>query len=373
MLITPAALRMAWPAGTVAAVLVAVLAGLAVALTATPRDPNAEAPLRYARLLVMVICLLATAAGLTGSLAARGITIWALAMALGAGVIAALAGGSRTARIAGWLVTAAAGQSLALVVGLVAGLAVYWSGFLVALVAAAMLVVAALLPRLRRPEAVPETITVEAGSYAGAVLALLLASRSLPHLAVFACAWGVVLSIAAARPNRPRLYRNGLIWFATGHEVLAWWLFMDVSRVHLPEAYTLAVAAAALVIGYLEARRHPEVSSWLGYGVALVAAFLPSLAIVLTTGETPLRRGVLIVTAAAVLIVGSLRRLQAPVVVGGITLGVAALHELAVVSTAALLWTVMALVGAVLIGLGANYEKRRRELQKLRGALGRMR
>jgi hypothetical protein len=61
------------------------------------------------------------------------------------------------------------------------------------------------------------------------------------------------------------------------------------------------------------------------------------------------------------------------VVVGGITLGVAALHELAVVSTAALLWTVMALVGVVLIGLGANYEKRRRELQKLRGALGRMR
>jgi len=30
-------------------------------------------------------------------------------------------------------------------------------------------------------------------------------------------------------------------------------------------------------------------------------------------------------------------------------------------------------VGVVLIGLGANYEKRRRELQKLRGALGRMR
>jgi hypothetical protein len=107
--------------------------------------------------------------------------------------------------------------------------------------------------------------------------------------------------------------------------------------------------------------------------VALVAAFLPSLTIVLTTGETPLRRGLLIVTAAGVLVAGSLLRLQAPVVVGGITLGVAALHELAVVSTAALLWTVMALGGAVLIGLGANYEKRRRELQRLRGALGRLR
>ena len=373
LLIAPAALRMDWPAGPVAAVLVAVISGLAVALTASPPDTVAAAPLRYARALVAVICVLAGAAGLAGSLATRGVTIWALAMAMLAGLVAALVGGARTARVTGWLVTAAAGHLLALVVGLVAGLAVYWSAFLVALVAAGLLVLAALLPRLRRPDAAAESITVEASAYAGAVLALLLASRSLPHLAVFACAWGAVLAVAAARPNRPRLYRNGLIWFATGHEVLAWWLLMDVSRVALPEAYTLAVAAAALVIGYLEARRHPEVSSWLAYGVALVAAFLPSLTIVLTTGETPLRRGLLIVAAAAVLIVGSVLRLQAPVVVGGITLGVAALHELAVVSTAALLWTVMALVGAVLIGLGANYEKRRRELQRLRGALGRMR
>lgn len=373
LLIAPAALRVDWPAGPVAAVLVAVLSGLAVALTASPPDTVAAAPLRYARTLVAAICVLAGAAGLAGSLATRGLTIWALAMAMLAGLLAALVGGSRTARVTGWLVTAAAGHLLALVVGLVAGLPVYWSAFLVALVAAGLLVLAALLPRLSRPEAVAESITVEASAYAGAVFALLLASRSLPHLAVFACAWGAVLSVAAARPNRPRLYRNGLIWFATGHEVLAWWLLMDVSRVALPEAYTLAVAAAALVIGYLEARRHPEVSSWLAYGVALVAAFLPSLTIVLTTGETPLRRGLLIVAAAAVLIVGSVLRLQAPVVVGGITLGVAALHELAVVSTAALLWTVMAVVGAVLIGLGANYEKRRRELQRLRGALGRMR
>ncbi len=258
-------------------------------------------------------------------------------------------------------------------IGLVAGLPVYWSAFLVAIVAAGLLVLASLLPRLRSPNAQSEAVTVEASAYAGAVLALVLASRSLPHLAVFACAWGAVLSIAAARPNRPRLYRAGLIWFATGHEVLAWWLLMHVAKVALPEAYTLAVAVAALAIGYLEARRHPEVSSWVSYGVALVAAFLPSLAIVLTTGETPVRRGVLIVAAAAVLIAGSLLRLQAPVVIGGVTLGVAALHELAVVSTAALLWTVIALVGAALIGLGANYEKRRREIQRLRGALGRLR
>jgi hypothetical protein len=44
-----------------------------------------------------------------------------------------------------------------------------------------------------------------------------------------------------------------------------------------------------------------------------------------------------------------------------------------VVSTAALLWTVMALVGAGLVALGANFEKRRQDLLRLRGALGRLR
>jgi hypothetical protein len=33
----------------------------------------------------------------------------------------------------------------------------------------------------------------------------------------------------------------------------------------------------------------------------------------------------------------------------------------------------MALVGGLLVGLGANFEKRRRDLQRLRGALGRLR
>src|SRR5262249_49931499 len=155
-------------------------------------------------------------------------------------------------------------------------------------VAAALLVLASLLPRLRAPEAVGEATTVEASAYAGAVLGLLLAARSLPHLAVLACAWGAVLGIAAARPRRPKLYRSVLIWLAAAHEVAAWFLLMHIAGVALPEAYTLAVALVALITGYVEARRHPEISSWLSYGVALVAAFLPSLVIVLATGQTPL-------------------------------------------------------------------------------------
>jgi len=240
-------------------------------------------------------------------------------------------------------------------------------------VAGGLLVISSVLPRLQRPEAITETVTVEASSYAGAVLGILLASRSLPHLAAFVCAWGAVLGVAAAKPSRPRVYRSGLIWTAAAHEVAAWWLLMTIGNVGVPEAYTLAVAVVALITGYFESRRHPEISSWVSYGIALVAAFLPSLAIVLATGQTPLRRGLLIVASAVTVALGARRRQQAPVVVGGVVLTVAALHELAVVSTAALLWTVMALVGAGLVALGANFEKRRHDLIRLRGALGRLR
>jgi hypothetical protein len=373
LLIAPAALRMPWPAGPLAAVIVAALCGLGVALTPQPADSRAGEPLRASRRLVIVICLLAGGAGLAGSLATRHMTLLALAAATATGLGAALGGRSRPARTTGWLVTTLSGNLLALVIGSVAGLAVYWSAFLVGIVAAGLLLMSALLPRLRRPEAGSEAITVEAGAYAGAVLGALLAARSLPHLAVFLCAWGAVLGVAAMRPNRPRLYRNVLTWTAWAHEVVAWWLLMHVATVALPEAYTLAVAVVALILGYTEARRHPEISSWLAYGVALVAAFVPSLAIVLATGQTPLRRAVLILAAAATVALGSIRRQQAPVMVGSVVLTVAALHELAVLSTALLLWTLIGLVGALLVGLGANFEKRRRDIGRLRGALGRLR
>jgi len=307
------------------------------------------------------------------SLAARPATLTALAATALAGLVAALFGVSQPARITGWLVSASAGNLLALVIGSLAGLPTYVSAFLVGAVAGSQLIVAALLPHLRRPDAVSETITVEASAYAGAVLGLLLAARSLPHLAVFTCAWGAVLGVAATKPGRPRLYRSTLIWLGAIHEVVAWWLLMRLGGVGVPEAYTLAVAVVALITGYVEVRRHPELSSWTAYGVALLAGFLPSLAIVLSTGQTPTRRALLIVAAAATVVWGAARREQAPVVIGAGALIIATLHELAVLSTAALLWTVMALVGAALVGLGANFEKRRRDLMRLRGAFGRLR
>jgi hypothetical protein len=82
---------------------------------------------------------------------------------------------------------------------------------------------------------------------------------------------------------------------------------------------------------------------------------------------------VLIVAAAVTVVIGARTRQQAPLVVGAIALTIAALNELATLSTTVLLWTVMALVGIGLVALGANFEKRRNDLLRLRGALGRLR
>ena len=51
----------------------------------------------------------------------------------------------------------------------------------------------------------------------------------------------------------------------------------------LPEAYTLPFAALALLVGVFEARTRPDLSSWAAYGPALLAAFVPTVGIVLAT------------------------------------------------------------------------------------------
>ncbi len=371
LLIAPAALGLPWAAQPLAALLVAALCGLGVALTRAPA--RLSSPLRDPRRIVVLTCVLAGAAGLAGALGTQGMTMVSLAVTAGCGLLAGLRGRDATARIVGWLVTGAGGLLLALVIGRVALLPVYQSAFLVGAVAAGLLVLAAVVPRLRRRSASAESMTVEATAYAGALFALLLASRSQPYLATFCLCWGVVLGVAARRPGRSVLYRRALIWFAVGHEVIAWWLFAHLGGVHAVEGYSLAVAAGALVIGWLETRRRPDLSSWSAYGFALVAAFLPSLAVLISGDADPWRRALLILGSAATVALGATRRQQAPLVIGGVALVIAALYELAVFSTAALLGAVLAITAVVLVGLGASTEQRRRRAEALRGAWGKLR
>ncbi|WP_223201320.1 SCO7613 C-terminal domain-containing membrane protein [Micromonospora sp. M42] len=139
------------------------------------------------------------------------------------------------------------------------------------------------------------------------------------------------------------------------------------------EAYTLPAAALALGAGLLALRRRPGLTSWLTLGPALGAAFLPSLVSVLVSGEPqPWRRLALGAAAVAVVLGGAARRWQAPVVLGSATLVPLALHELARGWDLLPRWLFLGVGGLLLIGLAATYERRRRDLVRLREAVARL-
>ena len=142
------------------------------------------------------------------------------------------------------------------------------------------------------------------------------------------------------------------------------------------EVWTVPASLVVVAAGLQMMSRRPEVRSlWaLAPGLALLLA--PSLLAVLA-GQ-PLWRVVWVgVAAAAVLVAGVVRRLLGPVLIGA---GALVLHTVAqlgpwVVRTVADLprWLSLAIVGVVVIGLGATYERRLRELKAVRLNLSHLR
>ena len=369
LLIAPIALAWSWPASTSTALIVFTIAMLGLALTPPPVASRAPV-LRATRGVVFVLGLMAGGAGLAGALATRELTLFTLGSAVGVGLVGALAGRSTHARIMGWVFAATMGQFFVLALALVLGLAAAWAAFGVLAVGAGLLILEAALPRLALPQYRREAATVEWSGYASAVLAGILAYNSPEHLAALIAAFGAVLGLSATRPDRTRRQRRNLFWLAVGFEVLGWWLFMTLSDVVLPEAYTLPFAALALTVGIIEARQRPELSSWAAYGPALLAAFVPTIGIVLVTEAGDMRQVLLLLGAVATLIIGSRLQQQAPVVVGAAATAIAAVHfAMTLVGP----WLVLVPVGVVLLFLGATSESRRRTQQTLRGALVRMR
>ncbi len=369
LLITPVALDLAWPASTLAGLTVFTLAMLGLALTPPPALVERARSLRLARVLVFSIGLAAGSAGLAGSLATESLTLVTLGGAVVVGTVAAIFGATGHARILGWLFAALMAQLFVLTAGLVAGLSARWSAFGVLAVGAALQVFAATLPRLRRPEAGREAATVEWSGFAAALIALALAYDSPRHIAALLAAGGAILGVAAARPGRRDIERRILFWAVVVCEITAWWILMWVADVALPEAYTLPFAALALLVGVLELRQRSEISSWVAYGPALVTAFLPTLAIVLATESSTLRQVLLLLGAVAVLVFGSLRQQQAPVIVGATATAFTAIHALFSLGP----WLLLIPVGLLLLVLGASNERRRRAQERLQTALRGMR
>jgi hypothetical protein len=356
-------------------------------------------------LVVVPLGVLLTGAGLAGALPAKASTLVALGLLVLAGAVAGAAGtgggaagtgggaagtvagaagavgGAGAAgspvggsarlpvvRIAGWLVATGAGVTLAVAAARAADLPLRVAAFAVLGVAAVALAGGAALGR-RRPV---ESVAIEAAGHAGAVVALLLTSGEIRYTAAVATFWGVAVGIRALRPGESARRRSILASVAAGCELLAVWLLLTAEQVALLEAYTLPAAASALVAGALAVRAWPALSSWVSYGTGLTAALLPSLASVLVAGDQPWRRLLLGVGALAVVLVGSRWRKQAPVLLGGGTLAVLALHEVVGAWDRLPRWIFLAAGGFALIGLAISYERRRRDLARWRATVGRM-
>jgi hypothetical protein len=76
--------------------------------------------------------------------------------------------------------------------------------------------------------------------------------------------------------------------------------------------------------------------------------------------------------ALAVVLIGAHARLQAPVIVGGGTLVLLPLPELVFLWRVLPTWMPLTLAGLVVLGCAITYERRRRDLARLRTMIGRM-
>ncbi|MCX4510211.1 hypothetical protein OHA27_07820 [Streptomyces sp. NBC_01619] len=305
-----------------------------------------------------------TSAAVLG-LATRPATFAVLGMLVAVNVAAALLGrGLLRAVVACGAVVGTAG--LVAAAAAAAGLPAHQVALALLAVPAAAALLGARLGR--HPVALP----VEATAAVAGLLAIVLAVPHPPTLALVLALAGVIAAGTSVRAER----RPVAGYLAAVLFVAATWVRLAASGVEWPEAYTLPVTVPALAVGALRRRRDPQASSWSAYGPGLTATLVPSL--FAAWGDTHWLRPLLLgVAALAVTLAGARLRLQAPLVLGGLTLALDTLHELApyVVQVVDALprWLPPALAGLLLLAVGATYEQRLRDARRLRDGLGRMR
>ena len=171
---------------------------------------------------------------------------------------------------------------------------------------------------------------------------------------------GALALAIAVRPDRRAVgYAGALLLSASS------WVRLADAHVHAPEPYVLPLAAMTLVLGHLRRRAHPGMGSFEAYAAGLTLALVPSLLKSLDD-PTPFRGLMVLLAAAAVVMVGSQRRLRAPLAIGAAVAAVDALHLLAPYAAALPRWMVLAVAGGLLVGVGATYEQRLRDVHRLR-------
>ncbi|SNT52793.1 hypothetical protein SAMN05216276_105532 [Streptosporangium subroseum] len=308
--------------------------------------------------------LLTASMAVSWALMSRPATLIVLPIAAVVAGAVAFRGRARAVTVGG------AGLATLLVGGevLAAGLAMDWPVRHAAFGALAVACAAAAVAGRFRSSAF--AIGVETAGYALATAGLLLGVADLP-LAGLACAVvGVLMAGTALRPDR-----QWAGYVGTGFLLTASWLRLLASDITVIEAYTVPFSLVLLAFGWWKSRNR-QVSSWIAYGSGLASSLAPSM-IAMLAGGGWLRPLALGTVSLAVLLSGARFRLQAPALLGGFTLAVVALHELAPWIAQAVVavprWVPMAFGGLLLVVVGATYEARLGDVRRLRAAVGRMR
>ncbi|MFG1880400.1 SCO7613 C-terminal domain-containing membrane protein [Micromonospora sp. NPDC049102] len=346
-----------WPV-LPAATLLAGVSALLLAALLTPRLALAS--------IVAPAGAVLTVAGVTGLLATRSGTLAAEGTLLVAAVVVAVGARVGEVRLVGSVAAVGAACALAVTAPLAAGQPAAYP--LLGVAALALAVAAAASGRR-----VAVGRVLDAAAQAVALVAAVLAVEVARHLATVCVLWGAAVALRLLRRGESAGRRWGFAAVAAGSELLGAWVLLAAGGVTVLEAYTLPAAALAVGAGLLALRTRPGLTSWPALGPGLVAALLPSLVSVLAGSDPqPWRRLLLGAAALGTVLAGARRRWQAPVLVAGGVLAVLALHELARGWDLLPRWIYLGVGGLALIGLAASYERRRRDLARLRAVVARL-
>jgi hypothetical protein len=255
------------------------------------------------------------------------------------------------------------------------GAAAPWSAVAVTAVAAATAVAAQRVLRDRpvADDRVPPWVrgprpALEATAGLMGVLAVKAAQPSSPALTLgLTC-----LGVGAVAVSLLSADRRWSAWLGGALLLLASWVRLFALDVDVVEAYTVPGSLALLVLGLVWMRRNPDASSWRGLGTPLTLGVGPSLLVAL---EEPTSVRALLVGLLGLALVGVGVRLLwgAPLLVGGLAVGLLALVNIAPYAAAVPRWVLFGTAGVALLVLGVTWERRRQDLQVMHRYAARLR
>jgi hypothetical protein len=320
--------------------IVAATAGAIVVLGALGRREAAEGP---------VLELVGIAGLVVGaSMAAPSHTWFAgvLTVALAAFVLAAL---RRDRTIA--YAPAAAATALGATAGWLtaAGVSIAEAGFIISAAAGAVLLLG-----VHARRGAPDGPVIEAIGLAGMFVGGAVTAPSHAWLAGSLTLATPVFALAALRRDRAIAYGSAAAATALG----ATWAWLAVAGVTVVEAYTLPAAAVALGAGLIAWRQQGPGRSWLAFGPTIVIGLGPTLDLAIQHND-PLRTILTASAAAALMLVGAHRRLQAPLVLGASALLLLAIDTFGPAAARLPRWVPLAIAGVLLMWVGARFERSR--------------